>query len=58
MIRGRSIAALAPPLVHDNFEGMAITREGGATILWLVSDDNQSMLQRTLLLKFALEEAR
>jgi hypothetical protein len=58
VIRGRAIAALAPPLIHDNFEGMAITREGGATILWLVSDDNQSMLQRTLLLKFALEEAR
>lgn len=50
------LATLDAPLIHDNFEGIATTREGGATILWLVSDDNQSMLQRTLLLKFRLEE--
>ena len=54
-VRGREIAALAPPLIHDNFEGIAVTREGGATILWLVSDDNQILLQRSLLLKFRLE---
>lgn len=53
-VAGREIASLAAPLIHDNFEGVAITRERGATIVWLVSDDNQSMLQRTLLLKFRL----
>ncbi|MEG3164685.1 esterase-like activity of phytase family protein [Sphingomonas sp. PB2P19] len=54
-VTGRAIATLAPPLIHDNFEGVAATREGGATMLWLVSDDNDTaLLQRTLLLKFRL----
>ncbi len=53
--RGRLLATLAAPLIHDNFEGMAVAREGGRTILWLVSDDNQFPLQRSLLLKFALD---
>jgi hypothetical protein len=39
----------------DNMEGMAIrTNDAGETILALVSDDNNSPLQRTLLLYFAL----
>jgi hypothetical protein len=54
VVRGRVIATLAHPLVHDNFEGMAVTSEQGRPILWLVSDDNHGVLQRTLLLKFAL----
>lgn len=54
-VKGREIATLAPPLVHDNFEGVAVTRERGQTIVWIVSDDNQNLLQRTLLLKFRLE---
>ena len=53
--RGRRLATLAAPLIHDNFEGVATTVENGATIVWLVSADNQSMLQRTLLLKFRLD---
>ena len=55
VVRGREIATLASPLLHDNFEGVAVTREGGATIVWIVSDDNQLFLQRSLLLKFRLE---
>jgi hypothetical protein len=54
-IRGREIARLAPPLTVDNFEGLAITREHGATMLWMVSDDNLLFLQRTLLMKFRLD---
>lgn len=54
-VEGREIAAFAPPLIHDNFEGVTVTRERGATILWLVSDDNQIFLQRSLLLKFRLD---
>ena len=54
-VQGQVIAALESPLIHDNFEGMALTREGGATIVWLVSDDNTSWFQRTLLLKFRLD---
>jgi len=54
-VTGREIATLAPPLIHDNFEGIAVTQEAGATILWLVSDDNQILLQRSLLLTFRLD---
>jgi hypothetical protein len=55
VVGGRTVARLDAPLLHDNFEGMAVTREGDATIVWLVSDDNQLRLQRTLLLKFRLD---
>jgi hypothetical protein len=55
LVRGREIATFASPLIHDNFEGLAITREGSATIVWICSDDNQFFLQRSLLLKFRLE---
>lgn len=54
-VRGHDIATIAAPLLHDNFEGVAATREGGATIVWLVSDDNQFALQRSLLFKFRLD---
>lgn len=41
----------------DNMEGIAVHRnEAGDTILTLVSDDNRSILQRTLLLRFRLAE--
>jgi hypothetical protein len=36
-------------------EGISVTSEGGRTFVWLTSDDNYSPLQRTLLLKFALD---
>jgi hypothetical protein len=55
VVEGRTVARLEAPLLHDNFEGVAVTREGGATIVWLLSDDNQFVLQQTLLLKFRLE---
>lgn len=56
--RGRLVAVLDEPLIHDNFEGLAVTREGADLIVWLVSDDNQSALQRSLLLKFRLGTKR
>jgi hypothetical protein len=41
----------------DNMEGLAVRRdESGRVILILVSDDNQSILQRTLILEFALTD--
>src|SRR3546814_16919392 len=52
MVDGTEIATFAPPYIHDNFEAVAATREGGDTIVWIASDDNQSILQRSLLLKF------
>lgn len=54
-IRGREIARLAPPLSVDNFEGLAVTQEKEGTMLWMVSDDNLLILQRTLLMKFRVD---
>jgi hypothetical protein len=40
----------------DNMEGLSVHRDAsGATVLTLISDDNFSPLQRTLLLQFTLE---
>lgn len=55
VVSGRVVARLAPPLTVDNMEALAITREGGHDILWLASDDNFYPIQRTLLMKFALD---
>nr|WP_221364171.1 esterase-like activity of phytase family protein [Sphingomonas jinjuensis] len=55
IVTGRTIATLAAPLIHDNFEGVAAIREGGATVIWIVADDNQLILERSLLLKFRLD---
>lgn len=38
----------------DNMEGLAVHIENGRTILTIISDDNYSSLQRTLLLEFEL----
>jgi hypothetical protein len=54
VLRGREVARLGPPLVHDNFEALAISREGGRPVLWIASDDNHLFMQRSLLLKFAV----
>ena len=48
------IATLASPLLVDNMEGLAITQEGGRIIVWMISDNNFTALQRTILMKFAL----
>jgi hypothetical protein len=40
----------------DNMEGISVHKSGGETVLTLVSDDNFSILQRTLLLQFTLAE--
>ncbi len=55
LIAGDEAAAFEGGVTRDNLEALSVTREGGRTILWLASDDNYNKLQRTLLLKFALE---
>jgi hypothetical protein len=42
------------PLPAENWEGIAVTRYGDETLVALISDDNESILQRSLLLLFAL----
>jgi hypothetical protein len=57
-LRGRTVEAeeltrLAPPFPVDNFEGVAAARmPDGATRLYIVSDDNFSDRQRTMVLAF------
>lgn len=48
------IATIERPLTVDNFEGIAVREEGDRTFLYIVSDDNFSASQRTLLMKFEL----
>lgn len=55
LIAGEEAASFAGAVTRDNFEALSVTREAGRTILWIASDDNYSPLQRTLLMKFALE---
>ena len=48
-----TLARLTPPLNVDNFEGIAAVKNPDGSIrLYLVSDDNFSSIQRTLLLAF------
>jgi hypothetical protein len=41
------------PLPAENWEAVAVTRLGDQTLVALISDDNESVLQRSLLLLFA-----
>ena len=57
VLQGDLIASFRSPLTVDNFEGVAtVQSESGEQIVYILSDDNFSMLQRTLLLLFQLEE--
>ncbi|MGD9814656.1 MAG: esterase-like activity of phytase family protein [Hyphomonadaceae bacterium] len=54
----QELAMLGPPLALDNFEGIAATlMPDGTTRIYIVSDNNFSARQRTLLLAFDVVEA-
>ncbi len=55
--RRSDIASLRAPFSVDNFEGLAVREEGDRTFLYIVSDDNFSGGQRTLLMKFEVMAA-
>lgn len=47
----QALAAIADPLPRENYEGLAVEpRANGTVRLWLIADDNNAALQRTLLL--------
>ncbi len=54
-LQGEELAALRLPFTVDNFEGLAVAQPGGTVRLYLISDDNYTVLQRTLLLMFELK---
>jgi hypothetical protein len=55
LLEGRTLLAADDSYTVDNMEGLAVHRgENGETVLSLISDDNFSAAQSTLLLQFAL----
>jgi hypothetical protein len=58
VLDGPVVAVFAPPLVLDNYEGIAVARAlNGETHVYVASDDNLDRVrQRTLLLMFALRK--
>ena len=56
--RSVEVARLSSQLPIDNFEGIAIEpRADGKLTVWLISDDNQALSQRTLLWRMRLDPA-
>lgn len=54
-LQGKILDVLKKPMEIDNMEGIAIRQDDDGTVLiYLISDDNYSLLQRTLLLMFEL----
>jgi hypothetical protein len=54
VLSGEDLLRLDPPLRLDNFEGIAVSKDAGGTLIYLISDDNFQPFQRTLLLQFRL----
>lgn len=55
---GREVARFAAPVPVDNYEGLAVRREpGGHISVWIISDDNNALSQRTILLKLDWRDA-
>jgi hypothetical protein len=55
LLQPRELAILGSPLNVDNFEAVAARQApDGSTLIYVLSDDNQLALQRTLLLQFRL----
>lgn len=54
IVAGRVVATLPSSLVDENCEGLAISRERGRTMVWIVTDNDTTPLRRTLLMKFRL----
>lgn len=56
-LKGEEIAVIRPPLAVDNMEGIDVkSGPNGETLVYLLSDNNFSILQRNLLLLFELKE--
>ena len=54
----RPIATLKSPLKVDNMEALAVTGKGDNMMIWIASDNNFSLFQETLLLKFRLLKSK
>lgn len=54
LVEGQPLGALFPDRLVDNMEGIAVELDGDNVIFWIISDDNFTILQRTILMKFRL----
>jgi Esterase-like activity of phytase len=55
--QAREIADLSAPWPVDNYEGLAIERMADGTLLaWIISDENEAITQRVLLLRVVIDE--
>ncbi|NVJ90119.1 MAG: esterase-like activity of phytase family protein [Methylocystaceae bacterium] len=56
--RGRRVAEISSPTPVDNFEGISAHKnEAGEIVITLISDDNFSILQRTLIMTLVMKKA-
>ncbi len=55
-LSGRELLRIEQPLVVENFEALAVQPTPKGTMIYLVSDDNYSPFQQTLLLQFLLPD--
>ena len=53
-LAGKELLKLEQPLAVENFEGIADQQTSNGTMIFIVSDDNYSSFQQTLLLQFLL----
>jgi hypothetical protein len=53
-LAGKELLKLEQPLAVENFEGLAVQQTTAGTMIFIVSDDNFSPFQQTLLLQFLL----
>lgn len=52
---GREVGVLGPPAISENLEGIAVRpAPDGSVLLYLLSDDNFTLLLRSLLLQFSV----
>ena len=56
MLEGEELLRFSAPLPVENYEAVSVVRHQGRLLVGIVSDDNESWLQRTLLLLFELAE--
>jgi hypothetical protein len=56
-MEGELLAEMRKPITVDNMEGLdVVTTPDGRTLVFMLSDDNQSSRQRTLLMMFELQD--
>jgi len=53
-LAGKELLKLEQPLAAENYEGIAVGQTSNGTMIFIVSDDNYSFFQQTILLQFLL----